>query len=326
MLFVYTLIFFGLTFVLSVAPGRLVNFVGGYMTPLLLLFLLCLFAIAIVQPTPTTLPLAADLKAYGPKEAFIYGLIRGYLTMDTLAAIVFGAVIYEAVTQATKNKNRREKSRAMVSTSVLAGGLLALTYLGLFYIGRISGEFAAHASNGGQVLSFFVTKHLGSSGAVLLAIIIILACLTTAVGLISSCAKYFHFLCPKISYRNFVFILVMSSLVLANLGLNTIIELSIPVVVALYPVVIVMVVISLLRRIVHIHRACALMTMMVLLTFGLCDAMHIVFYNFSAQYLVPYIPLLSDQLSWLIPGLVFLSLSLVIGCIMPAKTKERVHE
>ena len=74
----------------------------------------------------------------------------------------------------------------------------------------------------------------------LLAVVIILACLTTSIGLITACGEYFHTLMPKVSYKAFVTIFSTFCFVVANFGLSNIITYSIPVLMFLYPLAVVL--------------------------------------------------------------------------------------
>ena len=79
----------------------------------------------------------------------------------------------------------------------------------------------------------------------MLATIFTLACLTTCVGLINSISQYFSTLFPKVSYHRWVCIIVVFSFLICNLGLNAILSISIPVLNAIYPVSIMLILLGL---------------------------------------------------------------------------------
>ena len=79
----------------------------------------------------------------------------------------------------------------------------------------------------------------------LLAAIFTLACLTTCVGLINSISQYFSMLFQKVSYRAWAYIITFFSFLVCNLGLSMILSISIPVLNAIYPVAIVLILLGL---------------------------------------------------------------------------------
>ena len=95
-----------------------------------------------------------------------------------------------------------------------------LIYAALAHLGATSGGRFGETANGAVTLTNVTTYLFGKPGAVLLAVIFTLACLTTSVGLISSCSQYFASLSDKISYKGWVRILALSSMILANMGLE----------------------------------------------------------------------------------------------------------
>src|SRR5699024_11785532 len=82
--------------------------------------------------------------------------------------------------------------------------LLSVIYVGIAYLGATSSQTFCIFENGGPVLSSSSSYYFGAFGTVLLAIVITLACLTTAIGLVTGCAEYFQTLLPKFSYKTLV--------------------------------------------------------------------------------------------------------------------------
>ncbi len=105
---------------------------------------------------------------------------------------------------------------------------------------------AANASTGVEVLTRYVEHTFGNPGLWLLATVILLACLTTGVGLVSACGVYFSQLLP-LSYRAVVILISAFSLGAANLGLAQLIAIAVPVLYTIYPVAIALVGLNLLQ-------------------------------------------------------------------------------
>jgi LIVCS family branched-chain amino acid:cation transporter len=232
-LLIYTLAYFAAVMFLSLNPGQLVDRIGKFITPVLLAALLVLGGAALMVPAGEIGQVSADYRA----APFVQGFLQGYLTMDTLGALVFGIVIATAI------RDRGVTDASLITRYSVVAGLIAavglsLVYLALFYLGATSQEIAGEAQNGVQILTAYVQHTFGIAGSLLLAIVITLACLTTAVGLLTACGEFFSALLP-ISYRVVVVIFGCFSLLVANQGLTQLISVSVPVLVGLYPLAVI---------------------------------------------------------------------------------------
>ena len=209
--FIYTLVFFLIAYWLCLSPSKLVDRIGKFLTPTLLTLIALVFITSIFKP----------LGGYGmptgeyASSPFVKGFLEGYLTMDTIAALNFGIVISFAI----KSKGVTEE-KSVISCSIIAGIiaglLLIIVYSMLCHLGAASGARFGSTENGAQTLNNVMTYLFGGPGAILLAVIFTVACLTTCVGLITSCSEYFATLTTKITYKNWVRILTLSSMILAK--------------------------------------------------------------------------------------------------------------
>ena len=128
---------------------------------------------------------------------------------------------------------------------MIAGGILVLVYAALAHIGG-RGRRLWFFENGAQTLNQMVRFLFGKAGLIMLAAIFFIACLNTCIGLISCRSRYFCTLLPRIGYRMWAFIFAVVSLIIANAGLNRILEISVPVLNAIYPAAIVLILLSFL--------------------------------------------------------------------------------
>ncbi|MBO1913512.1 branched-chain amino acid transport system II carrier protein, partial [Microvirga sp. 3-52] len=126
-----------------------------------------------------------------------------YNTMDALASLVFGIIVINAI-RAMGVTNKREILVATAKSGAVATTFLAILYVGIAYLGATSTGVLGLMENGGPVLSGASTHYMGTFGSIILGVIIILACLTTSIGLMTACGEYFHTLFPKVSYKMFV--------------------------------------------------------------------------------------------------------------------------
>ena len=245
----YSLAFFLAALWLCLNPGRLVDRIGHYLTPALLTLLAVLFVSFLLHGKATVAPAQGAYRS----APFLTGFSEGYQTMDTIAALNFGLVIATAL-QALGLREKSDVLRCTVRAGVLAGALLAGIYAVLSYMGMASSGVYAVQENGAQTLRSIVCQLFGTPGAVLLAAIFTLACLTTCVGLINSISQYFSVRFPRFSYRQWVLVIVAFSFAVCNLGLSAILRVSVPVLNAIYPMAIVLILLGLGRRLWAANR------------------------------------------------------------------------
>ena len=237
---IYSLVFFLVALWLCMTPGKLVDRIGHFLTPSLLILLVFLFVSFLLRGT---VDIAAAQPLYS-SAPFLKGFSEGYQTMDTIAALNFGLVI--STTLGTFGlTEKRDRLRHTVLAGVFAGTILALVYAMLSYMGMCSSGVYAIQENGAWTLRCIVYQLFGAPGAILLAAIFTLACLTTCVGLINSISQYFSVLFKKISYRAWVLIITGFSFLVCNQGLSAILSVSIPILNAIYPVAIVLILLGL---------------------------------------------------------------------------------
>ena len=83
---------------------------------------------------------------------------------------------------------------------------------------------------------------------------ITLACLKTAIGLVTACAETFGEMFPnKLSYKAWAVVFTLISFTFANFGLVKIIAYSVPVLMFLYPLTIVIILVSLIGGLFNYH-------------------------------------------------------------------------
>ncbi len=237
---VYSFLFFTFSLWLSLTPNKLVERMGKILTPILLILLVALFAGFVFKGDMKVAEAQAAYQA-GP---FAKGFIEGYQTMDAIAALNFGLVIATTFRQMQIKDN--DKIVGYTAWCGLgAGTLLAIIYIMLSYMGMKSSGVYPMEGNGAAVLRRIVDQLFGNTGAVLLAAIFALACLTTCVGLITSISQYFASLTKKISYKQWAIITTVFSFIVCNQGLNTILSFSVPILNAIYPTAILLIVLGL---------------------------------------------------------------------------------
>ena len=190
----YSALFFLVTLWLCLNPGKLVQRIGRVLTPSLLILLVLLF---ISFVTKGNVNVAPTLDSY-QSSAFLKGFTEGYNTMDTIAALNFGLVISTTLVSFGLNE-KKDRITHTVYAGIFAGSILAIVYMMLSYMGMCSSGVYAVQENGTWTLRCIVQQVFGGRGAILLAAIFTLACLTTCGGLINSISQFFSIL-----FKNFV--------------------------------------------------------------------------------------------------------------------------
>ena len=241
---IFLALFFGVSLWLSISPQKLVNRIGNILTPALLLVILLLIIKSFMTPLGGY---AVPQPAYGDAPtAVLQGFLDGYNTMDALASVVFAILVIDFV-RLSGATSRAVITKTVMEVGAIAVGLLGIVYVFIANIGATSVERFGLFDTGAPVLSVSANYLFGEFGQIILAIIVLLACLSTSIGLITSCGTYFHKLTPKISYKLYVVIFSVAAFGLSMFGLKTIISAAIPVLMLLYPLTIVIILLALIN-------------------------------------------------------------------------------
>lgn len=303
-LLAFTIGYFLLVMILSLFPGKLMDNIGKIITPALILVLAILGGAAALFPAGDITTPAAAYASSG--AALAQGFVQGYQTMDALASLVFGIVIVASIKAAGVTDSRLHTRYTILAGLIAATGL-GLVYVSLIYLGAMSGTVVAADASGVQILTSYVERTFGTSGIVLLAAVILLACLTTGVGLVSACSAYFSQLLG-VSYRTVVIVMSVFSAAVANQGLAQLIAVAVPVLYTIYPVAIALIALGLLSKLWRNHRRVFIPVMSVALIFGLIDGIKAAGFESILPSALTNLPGSSIGLGWLIPvALVLLS-------------------
>lgn len=308
---VYTALFFGASYYLSLNPNKLIDRVGKMLTPALLVVLVILFLRTFAAPMGAVL---APTGVY-MESPYAQGFQDGYQTMDLLATIAIGALVVNAVRYRGVT-DTRTIGKACLAAGFITVFLMACVYGSLAYLGATSVTVLGHSENGGQLLAEAVRIFFGAAGNVLLALIIILACITTCCGITSSAAMFFHKLFKKkISYERLLLFSTLFSFGASNIGLTQIIALAVPFLVAIYPLVIVFVLLSLFDRFIGWRKSIYQGAILVTLAFSLTDAMHAAGFGSAALYemLAAHVPFYGVMMGWVCPAVAGAVLGFIIS-------------
>lgn len=316
-LFLTTIVYFALTYWLCLNPSKLVDRIGKVLTPALLIIIGVMFVGTLLNPIGD---MGQPTGAY-QSTPFIKGFLEGYLTLDALAAMVFGIVVTASV-QAVGVTDRKKITISTIKAAVIAAAGLGLVYLALSYMGATSISLG-QSENGGQILNGVVQHLFGPLGSMLLGLAVTLACLTTSVGLVTACGRFFSDLFPAISYRTMAAILSVFSAAVANVGLTQLIAFSVPVLMAIYPIAIVLMLLSFFHKLFKGYSSVYIGAIVVTAAISLVDGASKMGLPVSAiTDVYGYLPLYKEGIGWLLPSIAGALLGFLWGSLRPKRQRN----
>ena len=299
---IFSFIFFGIAFYLCWNPGKIIDNLGKILTPVLLgllvlLVFLCLASLPASHDAPTgeysSTPLAA-------------GLLEGYMTMDSIAALAFGIIVVTSLGHTGGGIGAKVVRRTSMA-AIIAGFLLALVYVGLGLIGHVIPNAQSY-SDGATLLADAAQMTMGWPGQIVFGVIVLTACMTTAVGLIAATSEFFHRLLPAISYRTWMIVFTIISFVLASAGLSSVLAIAVPIITFLYPIAITIVFLTVathpLRLATPALWSFRLGTWMTAAWSAATTLAHVGVYTEHIDSVLMWSPLQSIQLGWIVPMLI----------------------
>ena len=309
---IFSVAFFIVVLLLSIRQSAVIDVVGKVLTPALLIGLLVLIIKGIISPLGSIVNPHVD-----SSFVIVNGIKSGYQTMDVLAALAFGIIILKSAQE--KGYSDGDESSKMIRTAaVIAGVLLLVVYFGLTYLGATSASLFSLGISRAELVIGIVQRLLGKTGLVIFAVVVALACMTTAVALVSSAASFFEKLTKgRLSYATLVIIICVSSAVISNLGLDRIVAVASPILDIVYPPTLVLIALSWfgdrLSRGVYRWAVVGALISSVLSTLSL--------YGVSVP-IVNTLPLASLGLGWIVPAAVFGIVAYVIGRLREMRKKS----
>lgn len=302
---IFSVIFFGITLFFAINESKAIDIIGTYMTPVLLIILFFIILKGILTPiSPTSIV---------GKNQFSMGFLEGYHTMDSLTPMVLAGIIISNFRDKGIKSKEDLTQHTIYAESIAATGLI-LVYGGLTYLGAKSFSMVSPNLGRTQLLNAIVYHFLGSSGNIALGLAVALACLTTSIGLTTAIGSFFSDVTNnRIKYKYIVIVSVVVSSLLSIIGVEAILKFSFPILVSVYPVVIVLTILNLFDKFIKndlVYKVTIYFTLFASIIVGIKEAG---FSNFPLVKLFSKLPLWESGFSWLIISFVGLILSLVLS-------------
>ncbi|MGB3774965.1 MAG: branched-chain amino acid transport system II carrier protein [Leeuwenhoekiella sp.] len=292
---VFSSIYFGLVFLFAINRTRLLDIIGKYLTPLLIMILIMIIGIGIFSgEEPNTVNTL--------QKPFSTGILEGYQTFDAIAAMVVGAVVIVSL-NLNKKGDYAFKRKVIMRGGLLAGLALIFIYAGLVYIGALYVPTQPTNSRT-ELLSFISYDTLGSGGRILLATSVGIACFTTATGAVTGTADFIQglFKGSRKAYYITLFFACTLGVLIGQFNTDFIIAIAVPALFFVYPITIILILLNVMPKRLISHWVFKTVVLVTLL-FSLPDFLHSL--NREALDGVRNaVPLGKYSLGWALPALI----------------------
>lgn len=245
---IFSFVFFVLTLVFSLKPNGIMIWIGKILNPVFLCFLTVLVVAAVLKPIGSFSEITPIENYSEPGKAFFNGFLEGYNTLDALAGLAFGIVVVSVV----RKQGIEEPER--VATNTVKAGVFSCLFMGIIYffitfVSAQSSSVCGECADGGAVLGVIANYYFKSVGAFLMTAIVTVACLKTAIGLVTSCSEAFVNMFPKgPTYTVWAVAFCVVSFGIANFGLSTIVAYCVPILMFIYPLAMTLIALALTEK------------------------------------------------------------------------------
>jgi LIVCS family branched-chain amino acid:cation transporter len=291
--YVFTFIYFAAALFFVYNPKGILDKIGKWLTPILLISLASIIIKNIVSPMGVPAEAIKD-------NVYTYAFLQGFQTLDGVAAVMFASIILIALKEKGYTDTKTQ-IKMTVQASLVAFSIIGFVYGGLIYLGSTGSAIVSTELSRTECFVALVQNSFGDAGIWLVAITVLFACFTTTAGLIATVAEYFTEISNnKLTYRLNVVVISIVSFLLANLGVSNIVKFAGPMLNISYPVLIVLVVINLIDRgniSKNIYRGAVGATVIFTSFFYLGDSIESI-----KEFLFSF-PLVKYEMGWLLPAI-----------------------
>ena len=284
-------------FICAINRSRMIGVIGKCLTPIIVLILLVIIAVAIFIAPET-------IKATSFTTPFVDGILEGYQTFDAIGGVVVGAVIIISLNYSS-HQTFDARRNLIRKAGLIAGTGLLLIYGGLILSGSLlSSTFAENASRT-TILTELSTQTLGALGTTFLSVLVALACFTTAVGIVTGTADYIKGIC-KDSQKAYIITAVIACIIGVVVGsyqVDFIITLAVPSLMFLYPITIVLILLNIVPNKYAtklVFRAVVLVTFV----FSIPDFLGSLNLGHLLDPITQWIPFSTQSLGWVFPAFI----------------------
>lgn len=309
---IFSIIFFGITLVLTLKPTKIVSYVGKVLTPIILVIL----GILIVKGVFFTEHMFRESTV----SNFSYGFINGYQPMDALGAPITAVIVISSIIAMGYTKDE-EKKALLKKASIVSSIGFVIVYGGLLYLGAALGGYFEDGISQTALTIGIADLVLGSFGKIALGVAIAAACLTTSIGLTAMVSDFFSKLL-KIRYEFIAAFICIVSAVISNTGIESIISLAVPILMIFYPIQIILI----LFNVIGVKSKVTFkVTVYTTLVISALEVIHAQFNVTALDGLFKVIPLSGEGFAWVIPALLAIVVSMIINVVSKEKEESTVN-
>jgi len=309
--------FFALNFYFANDKSNVIDKIGKILTPALLIILLIIVATGIIAPVGSP-------SATGIENPFTSAFLEAYQTGDLLTGLLC-ATVFISMIHGKGYIDESSKKKVTFNAAIISAIGLIIVYGGLLYIGASGNSLFPADTNRAALLIGLVEKLLGRAGVTGLSIAVVLACLTTAIGITASVADFMSsFTRGKISYRIWVGIVCIVGIFQSSMGVEAIINLAGPFFFACYPIAILLTLFGLFKKYIPNDGAYKGAGALVLIV-SLMESLTVAGIKSSfIEKILAAIPLSQYGFAWLIPAIAGFIAGALIFKLTPQSKKENI--
>lgn len=292
---VFSFIYFVLTLIVVLNRSKIIEIIGEYLTPVIIIIIIALSLISFFMEHPPMLPSSIE-------SPFAVGFLEGYQTFDAIAGIVVGAVLVVSI-DLRNEYSYAEKRNIIIKSGLICGFSLFLIYTGLTLSGALFGNDFTPEVKRTDLLSGIGLRTLGNFGNLLLVTLVSLACFTTAVGIVAGASDFVKkvFNNSNTAYRITAIAGCFFGMLIGQLEFDTILKITVPFLLFIYPITILLIFLNNVP-----HRWASFRVFAAVLSVGFIFGIYDTLKWFGIDFLEPilqYIPLQQYSLAWLAPAL-----------------------
>ncbi|MEO0901621.1 MAG: branched-chain amino acid transport system II carrier protein [Bacteroidota bacterium] len=304
---VTSIVYFILVFIFVINRSKILDIIGKFLTPAILLVLILVLGIA----TATI-----DF-SFGPstfESPFSHAILEGYQTFDAIGAVVVGGVIIISINLKHKEANYETKKKLIAKAGILAGLGLFLIYTGLMFTGALfQDSFAADISRT-ALLSGISLATLGNVAHGFLTVLVSLACFTTAVGIVTGTADFFkgRFGNSQKAYTATAILGCVLGVLMGQFNVGYIIAVALPALMFIYPITIVLILLNVLPEkytSANVFRWVVATTIL----FSVPDFLGSLGHGDAIASFTSWIPLREFHLGWVVPAVLVFTIAMITG-------------
>ncbi len=290
-------IYFLLIFIFVMNRSKVIDLIGKFLTPIIVVILLAIILLAISRNQGT-------MSSNVYKVPFVSGLLEGYQTFDAIGGVVVGAVLIASLN--IQGKRAYDDTKKLITKAGLIAGLgLLLIYGGLIYSGAVLSTSFIKGASRTEVLTSLSSQTLGFVGTSFLSVLVALACFTTAVGIVTGTSDYVKamFNNSQKAYVFTAFISCVLGILIGHFEVSFIIKAAIPALMFIYPVTIVLILLNVVpKRLAssNVFKGVIITT----LIFSIPDFLGALNFQHVLSSILEWIPFSSQSLGWILPAFI----------------------